>query len=133
MRIVHERPPIFDEVVARFPRAAGPGVVFAYGDAIFNPSGVRIAPEIRAHEAAHLARQPAAGGAKAWWHRYLDDAEFRLVEEIIGHRAEYAEACRLIPNREARVRVGFLIAARLSGPLYGGMITHRAAVAAITG
>jgi hypothetical protein len=42
--IIVDRPPNFDEVLAAFPNADKPGVIFAYDGHVYNPSGGVIPP-----------------------------------------------------------------------------------------
>lgn len=124
-RIVFERPPIFDDARAKF----GPRVdraIFSWGDIIYNPSRIYVTPALVEHEAVHGARQrPDIAG---WWRRYLDDAEFRLGEEIPAHQAEYRHLNQH-GNRNDRRAAAKLIASRLASPLYGRLITAPAAEA----
>jgi hypothetical protein len=127
MQVVRARPPLFAEIDAVF-KIAGKPVIFAFGDAIYNPHGVAITPEILAHEAVHGRRQrEGADGVEGWWRRYLRDPAFRLAEELPAHRAEYAEFCA--NNRDGAARNGrrlalHHIAARLASPLYGRLVSY---------
>ncbi len=118
-------PPNFAEIVKAFPWVKGQqGVLYSWGDHIYNPQGVEIPPELLAHEAVHGERQGEHVGN--WWACYLEDPHFRLMEEILAHRAEWR--ARLLD------RPGFglkQIAARLSGPLYGNLISYEDAAQAI--
>lgn len=130
MEILHEPPPIFDEIVAAFP-SARKGVIFAWAGRIYNPDAVRIGDSLLAHEGAHCLRQ--GSDPEAWWRRYLDDPAWRLAEEIIGHQAEYRQICSFQRDRNFQARSLHAIAMRLSGPLYGRLIPYaraRAQVAA---
>lgn len=89
MRIVVARPPNYAAIVAVFPAAANPGVIFTYGDTIFNPTNAHISHELRAHEGIHGTRQTAARARiEDWWQHYLEDPAFRLGEELPAHQAE---------------------------------------------
>lgn len=124
MKVIFERPPNYDAVVAAFPAAGGAAtVLFCYGDVIFNPTRVRIPREIMAHEEVHAARQMATG-PEAWWARYLTEAPFRFDEELAAHVVEWS-AFRVgvpLPGRTARRRALAFIAGRLAGPLYGHVV-----------
>ena len=126
MRIVFDRPPMFDEINAKF-RIAGKPVIFSWGDLIYNPMRVFIPPHLLAHEAVHGRRQlmygALGGGIDDWWREYINSAAFRLNEEIPAHQAEYAALMRQNNNRHARRGHLKRVAKRLSAPLYGGMIT----------
>ena len=116
MEIVIDYPPIYDELKIAFPRI-GRGVIFAWGDKIYNPSNVKnIAPQLIIHERAHARRQ--RNDVLGWWNQYIADKEFRLVEETIGHIAEMK--CLLGPNpgRQVRRQILASTAKRLTSPLY---------------
>lgn len=138
MRIVVGYPPNFREIVSKFPAARGHGTLFAFGDVIYNPSNVTLTPADLAHEAAHGRRQLDVFGTKMlprpvgyWWDRYLADPKFRFDEEVIAHRAEWAEAkARLTGNRLQDYLA--MMANRLSGLLYGRMVSRDQAMALIT-
>lgn len=122
MKIVKELPPNFDAIDSVFRVRRRRGVIFCYGDVIFNPDGVHIPHHLLMHEAVHSARQ--AGFPEAWWNLYLQDQDFRLAEEIPAHRAEYAAFCNKgRPLWNKRRDCLKTCAQRLSGPLYGNLIT----------
>lgn len=129
MKIVVGRPPNFEQIAAVFPIARGPGAIFTFGDTIFSPGGEHlVTPELKAHEGVHYSRQTGdLTKIEAWWSRYLVDAEFRLAEELPAHRAEYRQFCAQHRDYNRRARFLHVIAARLAGPLYGGLITAAAA------
>lgn len=112
-----ERPPNFERIHAAFPDADKHGVLFAYGEFIYNPSGVFIAPWLRAHEMRHCARQWQAG-PKAWWEKYITDDEFRYGEELLAHVEEYIWQARQTKDRNQRAKLEMRTAARLVAPLY---------------
>lgn len=141
--IIIDKPPIFDQIVAVFPEAAQPGILFSWGDKVYNPSGFPIPPQLVAHEAAHGDQQSLFSvdgdtefaqeeSIRLWWKKYLADPAFRLDEEIIGHRAEYKSYCGLVKDREQRARYLHRMALRLAGPLYKGGITYMEARRAIS-
>lgn len=133
-KVLYERPPVWNEIARRFPmvgRRQLRGVLFSWGPGlIYNPDRVEIPGCLFAHEAAHGRRQD--GDIEGWWDRYLDDPEFRLAEEIIGHRAELRHLIEGGMNRQQRRGTARAIAHRLSGPLYGSLISQKKALAAIT-
>ena len=117
--IITERPPNFEQILAAFPNADKPGVIFAYGEHIYNPSGIIIPPPLREHELVHCERQLnlyTSGSPEYWWKQYIDDAEFRYREELLAHVAEYrAQAPK---DRNLRSKLLMVTAARLCAPLY---------------
>lgn len=123
LKVIQALPPNFDEVVAAFPSANRHGVIFTYGDRLFNPSNVHIEPWLMAHEEVHSARHAAAGDVEVWWRQYLVDKTFRFEEELPAHREEWRVIRELVPSRaERRFHLKF-VAQRLAGPLYGNIVT----------
>jgi hypothetical protein len=124
-----ERPPNFEQILAAFPDADKPGVIFAYGADIYNPSGGNIPKALIAHEAVHGYRQlkhrdptghphPDKENIEAWWAHYIANAEFRYTEELHAHVAEYKVQSSLINDRNFRSKVLQSTALRLIAPLY---------------
>lgn len=114
-------PPMWREVIERFPAALRDGVIFAWGDTIYNPSGAELTPDLIAHERVHSIQQ-TAGGPRAWWERYLVDAAFRLEREVPAYQRQYQVFCSQHRNRSVRQRANRVMARDLSGPLYGSLI-----------
>lgn len=128
MRIIAGFPPNFRQLHQRF-NIRGKPVFITYGDVIYNPMRVSVPPEVVAHEEVHAERQLDEGVAE-WWRLYLEDDEFRLQEELAGHRAEVRYVLdHGLPNAGATIDA---IAARLAGPLYGHMVTFDLAKRMIT-
>lgn len=134
MDVQYTLPPNYREIVDHFgPVVTVPGVMFTYGPVIYYPGGRRrnpISPALMAHEGVHSRRQGA--DPAAWWARYIADKQFRYVEELVAHQMEYFVACDGA-GRSIRRRSLAVIAARLSGQLYGKMTTLAAAKEAIKG
>lgn len=124
MKIIKERPPNFEAIHAIFPNAAKFGVLFAYGDAIYNPDDVTIPLQTIAHECTHRLQQD--GTPELWWQRYLLSPQFRFVQELDAHRIEYRVFCT-VNNRAERHRYLRYCAEKLSGPLYNHMVSRRVA------
>jgi hypothetical protein len=120
MRIEVAKPPNFERILEVFPLAAQAGVIFAFGDVIYNPSGVGIPRALRAHEEAHGLRQREAGVTE-WWDAYLKDPAFRYIEECAAHAAELYELNARLPSHDRNERARNLMrtAIRLTAPLYG--------------
>lgn len=132
VRVVAGRPPLYDSIVAAFPRAEGKHVVFAWGDTIYAPGGGALPPQIMEHELVHCGRQLEAGVEK-WWGKYLESPEFRLEEELLGHRRELAEMLQGTTDRNRRALYVQHVAQKLASPLYGGLVTAREAARLLTG
>jgi hypothetical protein len=133
MRVLRAFPPNFTHIAKVFPFIRGKqGILYAYGDTLYNPSGVPVTPWIAAHEAIHMARQKAQG-VTDWWGSYLTNPTFRLDEEVLAHRAEWAtfKLTKYSDNQKARYLTQ--MAERLSSPLYGGLVLEHEAMALILG
>lgn len=124
-----EYPPNIADIQRVFPLAMRKvGVVFSYGNAIYNPSGQKIPLAIVEHEHVHAVRQREhQGGVEGWWAEYLRDPQFRLMEELLAHRAEYRSYIETAPNRKMRRASLKVVAQKLAAPLYGGLINVKTA------
>ncbi len=130
MKVIKAFPPNYQAINDAF-NVRGRGVIFCYGDRIYNPAGVAVGPDLIAHESVHADRQKAfAGGVDAWWKAYIADPAFRLAEEIPAHVAEFKYWQRQPgadrPVKGYRTAADFhlvTIALRLAGPLYGRLIS----------
>lgn len=128
MIIKRERPPMFARIVQVFPEAEKAGTIFTFGNVIYAPGVGSLPRELMRHEEVHSVRQGTSlESVFYWWDRYLLDAKFRYDEEAPAHIAEF-KAWR--PGRRGFNRAGFLnmVAERLSGPLYGGIVTKAEAM-----
>jgi hypothetical protein len=125
MRIECSRPPNWDAVIAAFPHVKHThGVLFAWGDCIFNPDGVEVTPSIHAHEEVHSCRQEKFGSVEKWWDNYLADPAFRFAEETPAHIVEYRVIYGDVADRNRRRFYLKQIAERLAGPLYGNLVNR---------
>lgn len=126
MSIVIDYPPNFDKILAVFPKADQPGIIFAYDGKIYDPSGSGVPPALIAHETVHLERQKTLGpgpgavtqwsGPDVWWDQYLRDDEFRYNEELLAHAAEFK--MHRHEDRNASASLLMRTALRLTAPLY---------------
>ena len=121
MRIIYERPPMYDEIAARFPIAGKP-VFFSWGDVIYHPMGVTISPHLMLHEAMHGERQIKLG-VERWWEAYISSDHFRLIEETLAHQVEYRSLLRAAYNRHGRRGALKQVAKRFASPMYGRMVS----------
>lgn len=131
-RVVHDYPPNIKRIAEVLPGAYKPGVIFTYGDTVYSPTVTDIRKELLAHEAVHVAQQ-ADTGKDEWWDLYLKDTNFRMLQELEAHRVEYQMLAKMGYGRPYRRRYLQVIAKRLSGPLYGNVISTAKAKEAIRG
>lgn len=121
--IVIDYPPIFDRISQKF-NLRNKQVIYSWGDIIYNPQDIDIPLSILVHEQVHGERQ--IKDVLGWWEQYLDNKSFRLKEEILAHKAEYEYLCKG-QNRQHHRRFLSETSSRLSAPLYGKMISKKAA------
>lgn len=123
MLIARAKPPNYDAIAAAFPAIIGrKGVIFCYGNTIYNPDNESISSPLIAHENVHRLQQ--GEDIEGWWRKYMDDPVFRLEQELPAHRAEYLD---FIGNpwtdRVNRRLYLSHLARRLSGDLYNRLIS----------
>lgn len=123
MLIARAKPPNYDAIAAAFPAIIGrKGVIFCYGNTIYNPDNETISSALIAHENVHRLQQ--GEDIEGWWRKYMDDPKFRFEQELPAHKAEYAEY--IADPRVGRVNRRLYLthlARRISGDLYGKMIS----------
>lgn len=114
MQVSDTYPPNYDEIIKKF--SPKKGVIFTYGDTIYNPDKVDICRSLYAHESVHATRQGIT--PHVWWHSYLHDRQFRYEEELMAHRMEFFVAAHGMKDQNERNRHLSRIALRLASPLY---------------
>lgn len=131
MKIIKAYPPNFADIKQTFPHVVGlQGVLYAWGDRVFNPSGGPVAQWLRAHEAVHLQQQSRLeGGVSKWWFMYLRSMAFRYLMEVPAHVTEYRTYLQNKKDKKGRYLQS--IAERLSGPLYGHLVDYETALQTI--
>lgn len=134
MKIIKAYPPNFAQIAAAFPVKGVPGVLYAWGDVIYNPSGITVPHQLVAHEEVHGKRQIAYDDLDEWWHQYIINPSFRLEEEVPAHCAEWSAYLGSFPGNSPFDPLPYLdkIASRLASPLYGRLISKAEAVRRIT-
>lgn len=132
MRVLATVPPNLERIAKVLPMARERAVMFCYGDVIYNPSGLPIAPWLIEHEKVHSIRQgDTASGIEAWWDEYVVSKEFRFREELPAHIVEYATYKEIVKGDAKRKQELRRIAQRLAGPLYSVGMTPAEARRAI--
>lgn len=127
-KIIKAYPPNFNALSKVFPIKGQQGILYSWGDRIYNPSGLEIPPHLLVHEGVHGERQRSimsidpVVSTEMWWDHYIDDVVFRIIEEKYAHQAEWKAYNGSAPDLylEGMVR-------RLSGPLYGNMVSSNQA------
>lgn len=128
MKIITALPPNYEMIATYFPIKTMKGIWFTFGDKLYNPDNVPVPDPIMKHEEVHMERQ--GDKVDEWWVRYCIDKEYRLAEELAAHRAEFAWHCSQpgantpLPGWRSKSEYWLTkIAQRLSGPIYGGMVS----------
>lgn len=130
MKIVIGYPPNHREIKKRF-NLTQKGVIFTYGNFIFNPDNWDIPYHLLKHEATHARQQAAFGNVDEWWDKYMADDEFRLDMEIEAYYYQYQYFCK--NKKDPMKRQIFLqkIAHDLSSSIYGNIISFEDAMSII--
>jgi hypothetical protein len=115
--VIVARPPNFELILRAFPKADQPGVIFAFGDDVYNPSGVNIPAPLIAHEGVHQSAQRKITPER-WWERYVAEPDFRYDEELRAHVAEFKAQDYRGLDRNLRAKLLQHTAQRLVAPLY---------------
>lgn len=130
MKIKHEFPPNYQEIVKHFPSVKNNiQVVFSYGDDLYVPSGNEIIEHLMVHEQTHQKQQNAIG-VDVWWSRYFDDKEFRLSQEIEAYRNQYLYI-KETANRKDRKILLHKLSEDLSSSIYGNLVSKSEAMTLI--
>lgn len=126
MKIINgQHPPNIDAIDARFHVRDKANILYCYGDAIYNPTGVKISDHIYAHETVHSFRQGT--DPDTWWGNYIQNHKFRLAEEIVAHRIEWGQFCKDNTDRNEQARYLHFMCQRLAGSLYDNLLTVKEA------
>lgn len=130
MKIVHENPPNnLRETIAIFGMLPRNGVIYTYGDTIYNPSAIDLPDHLITHEETHCEQQGA--DPDSWWDRYLQDQYFRVQQETEAYARQFAHICRRVRDRNQRHKILFDLSCILAGPIYGNVINPGDAFRAI--
>ena len=122
MDVIIAQPPNLKDIQKAFPAIVGKkGIVYTYGNLIFNPDGGEIDEPLQFHEATHSLQQDGLG-VERWWHCYLTDPGFRLQQEIEAYQNQYRRYCELVKDRNRRAVFLNRIAVDLSSSQYGNII-----------
>lgn len=132
MKILHIHPPNIKTIMKKFPDVATiPGIVYTYGNTIYNPSGGDLPDHLIHHERIHIIQQKLIT-PKVWWQQYLDDENFRLEQELEAYRGQY-DFIKIHYNREQRRALLDKLATDLSSGMYGKILDKKMAKELIGG
>jgi hypothetical protein len=126
MKIINEKPLIYDRLHKAFGVEWDKGLIIAYGGNIhFNGSFLPLAKI--AHEEVHFTQQMMMNQDE-WWEKYITDKEFRLRMEVEAYRAEVKWINKTIKDRNLKFQMINDIAITLSSSVYGCIITRSEAL-----
>lgn len=128
MKVLNEKPPIYDEAKAAFDFDEKT-TIFTYGDTIYNPAGIVVSLDLITHERIHELQQTdmhthgklLKNGPKKWWKKYIADSDFRFHQELEAYAAQYEYYKRNIKDRNRLNAYLVQMARELEGPMYGNM------------
>lgn len=123
MKIINDFPPNIEQIRAKF--KLHKGIVFTYGDILYNPDRSYIDVALIVHEETHMKQQSYS--PEEWWNKYLVDPSFRLSQELEAYRNQYM---KLKKNIKDPFKLGQRIdklAQDLSGDIYGNLLSFNEA------
>jgi len=82
----------------------------------------KLTPDLLVHESTHLKQQKNLG-VDEWVNRYIDDIDFRILQEIEA----YKNQINSIKDRNQRERMKVWASQTLSSSLYGSIINYQEA------
>ncbi len=126
MKIKHKYPPNIEKIRAVFPLHKG--IIFTYGDTLYNPDKGNIDEALIKHEETHTRQQ--GDNPDEWWEKYFVDIDFRASQEIEAYRNQYQYA---VENYSRPMRRALLkqISKDLSSAMYGNIISKEEAISSI--
>lgn len=98
-------------------------VIFTYGDTVYIQKLRGISPDLMVHETVHRLQQQKEGGPEIWWGKFLEDKDFRLLQELSAYRTQYKYICTQVKDRNKRAIILSRLASDLSSEIYGSIIT----------
>ena len=121
VNIKQELPPehIYKRCVDKFGVDFFAGAVFTVGNTIYSLN--KLSKDLLAHELTHV-KQQALMNPNEWWDKYIDDADFRLSQELEAYRTQW-EYAKNEQSRQYRKQLKPHILKTISGKMYGNMIS----------
>lgn len=122
MKIKHKYPPNIEKIRAVFPLHRG--IIFTYGDTLYNPDRGTIDEALIKHEETHTRQQ--GDDPDKWWERYFVDVEFRAEQELEAYQNQYKYAVDNYSRPQRRLLLK-QISKDLSSAMYGNIMTKEKA------
>lgn len=96
--IKNQKPPNYDLLKNLFP--INKTSLFAYAPHIYAPYTSDIPEDREIHENVHIERQTNPAD---WWHKYIQDPEFRKTEETLAYAVQYLAVKKTYPAKNAKL------------------------------
>lgn len=128
LAIVKDFPPNIDKIRKAFD-LTGKKPVFSYGNTLYNPYDLPISDDLMVHELTHRIQQ--GNDVVGWWNKYINDSDFRVIEELEAYSRQYISYCSHQKDRNSRAIYLHRIASDLSSALYGNVIEYGEAIKTI--
>ena len=120
MKTLNTYPPNYEKIITLLPIDESKNPIFCYGNAIHNPFGRHVTPDLEVHEGKHSEQQ--GSDPEHWWMKYLTDKDFRLEQELEAYAVQYLFALKYVKNRQLTEWLLGNMAKALAGPQYGDML-----------
>lgn len=120
-------PPNIEDIRKMFPLHKG--IVFTYGDVLYNPDNCFIDNYLQYHELTHAFQQK--NKVARWWKLYLEDKAFRFTQELEAYQNQYNLFCQQHKDRNKQNYYLNKLSADLSSEMYGSICSRSEAMRAI--
>jgi hypothetical protein len=124
MKILTEKPKIYDRLNKEFGADWDKGVIITYGGNIYCKAGA-VSPDLLVHEMVHV-RQQEGWDADEYAEKYLNDKLFRYEKEVEAYKAQADWLRKNVRDRNKLNRILRHIWTAMS-TMYGDMITFQEA------
>lgn len=118
--IIKGKPPVWEQIKKNIPGATSVDserIWITVGHCIYAES--LMPREILEHELIHVRQQTKDMSADEWWDQWLNNEEFRYVQELEGYRRQIEMKNRELKDRNKMYKYKRDIAEILSGEIYG--------------
>lgn len=116
-------PPNIEVIKKTFNIEGKKGIVYTHGQVIYNPDMLYMDDALLFHEATHSLQQDTLG-VDVWWKKYLEDPQFRLVQELEAYHSQYKKFCKTDKDRNKQAQYLHRLAQDCSGEVYGNMVNY---------
>lgn len=126
MKLSSQIPDIYPRLHDKFGVEWDRGLIIAH-KGVIHSKGMFLPEQKYVHEEVHIQQQEKMGVDK-WWDKYIDDPEFRKLQEAEAYREEMKYVEKNIKDRNLKYRIKHDIAVTFASEIYGGIITYSEAL-----